>query len=398
MCPAVRPPAGHRHLRYVRAVDRIYFSRPYLAGMEYTNINASLATTSWHGDGDFTQRATEWLLERTQARGALLTTSCTHALELAAILLRLGPGDEVIVPSFTFSATATAIASRGATPVFVDIEPRTMNLDPGCVEAAVTERTKAIFVVHYAGVACDLDAVQSIADKHGLAIVEDNAHGIGAYLRGQHLGTFGTFGTQSWHDTKNVTSGEGGALLVNDLQYLERAEIVREKGTNRAVFLRGQVDKYTWVDEGSSYLPSDLLAALLLAQFQRFEEIQDRRQYVWQAYAEGLPQWADNQGVELMHVPADRDQPAHMFYVMMPSHADQGGLIGHLRKEEIIATFHYQPLDSAPAGVRLGRTPEPCTVTADRASRLVRLPLHAGMSKADTTRVLEAVSSYRTHA
>lgn len=377
-------------------MDRIYFSRPYLAGMEYTNINASLATTSWHGDGDFTRRATAWLLDRTKAHGALLTTSCTHALELAAILLHLGPGDEVIVPSFTFSATATAIVSRGATPVFVDIEPTTLNVDPAAVEAAVTERTKAVFVVHYAGVACDLDAIQTIADRHQLAIVEDNAHGIGAYLRGQHLGTFGTFGTQSWHDTKNVTSGEGGALLINDGQYLERAEIIREKGTNRAVFLRGQVDKYTWVDEGSSYLPSDLLAALLLAQFERFEEIQDRRQYVWHSYADGLPSWAREQGVDLMHVPADRDQPAHMFYIVMPSHADQGGLISHLREKEIVATFHYQPLDSAPAGIRLGRTPSPCTVTADRSARLVRLPLHAGMSKADTQRVLEAVTSYRS--
>ena len=379
-------------------MERIYFSRPYLAGMEYTNINASLATTSWHGDGDFTRKATEWLLERTQASGALLTTSCTHALELAAILLRLDRGDEVIVPSFTFSATATAIASRGATPVFVDIDPRTMNLDPAAVEAAVTERTKAIFVVHYAGVACDLDAIQAIADRHGLAIVEDNAHGIGAYLRGQHLGTFGTFGTQSWHDTKNVTSGEGGALLINDLQYLERAEIVREKGTNRAVFLRGQVDKYTWVDEGSSYLPSDLLSALLLAQFERFEEIQDRRQYVWHRYAAELPSWAADQGVGLMEVPADREQPAHMFYVVMPTHADQAGLIGALREKEIVATFHYQPLDSSPAGQRLGRTPFPCTVTADRAVRLVRLPLHAGMSKTDTNRVLEAVTAYRNQA
>lgn len=364
--------------------------------MEFTHLNASLASTSWHGDGEFTQRATDWLRERTGAKGALLTTSCTHALELASILLHLGPGDEVIVPSFTFSATATAIASRGATPVFVDIEPRTLNLDPEAVEAAVTDRTKAIFVVHYAGVACDLDAIQRIADRHGLAIVEDNAHGIGASLRGQHLGTFGTFGTQSWHDTKNVTSGEGGALLINDPQYIERAEIVREKGTNRAVFLRGQVDKYTWVDEGSSYLPSDLLAALLYGQFQRFDEIQERRQYVWHSYADALSQWAQEQGVELMHVPEDREQPAHMFYVMMPTHEDQSGLISHLREREIIATFHYQPLDSAPAGLRLGRTPSPCVITADRSSRIVRLPLHAGMSHADTARVIDAVTSYRT--
>jgi dTDP-4-amino-4,6-dideoxygalactose transaminase len=372
----------------------IRFSEPFRAGLEGKYVGEALATSVWHGDGAFTARATQWLVERTGAQDALLTTSCTHALELAGILLDLRPGDEVIVPSFTFSSTASAVAIRGATPVFVDVLPDTLNIDPACVEAAITERTKAIFVVHYGGVAVDLPALSALADRHGLAIVEDNAHGLGAYFRDQHLGTFGTFGTQSWHDTKNVTSGEGGALLVNDSRYTERAEIVREKGTNRSSFLRGEVDKYTWVDQGSSYLPSELLAALLLAQFERFDDIQRRRHAVWEGYAAGLGEWAAAQGVQRMVVPAERRHPAHLYFVVMPSHEDQTGLIRHLRERDIAATFHYQPLDSSPAGLRLGRTPSPCPVTADQALRLVRLPLYAGMTESDPQRVVEAVSGY----
>lgn len=375
--------------------QRIMFSQPYLAGLEGPFVNHALISTSWHGDGEYTAKATQWLLDKTGAGSALLTTSCTHALELAAILLEIGLGDEVICPSFTFSSTATAIAIRGATPVFVDVLPETMNIDPAAVEAAITPRTKAIFVVHYGGVAVDLDAIGAIAAAHGLKVVEDNAHGIGGYFRGRHLGTFGTFGTQSWHDTKNVTSGEGGAILINDEAYAERAEIVREKGTNRSRFLRGQIDKYTWVDQGSSFLPSDLLAALLYAQFERFDEIQERRQYVWHRYAEALPGWAAANGVQLMTEPPECEQPAHMFFTIMPSHADQMGLIAHLKERDIVATFHYQPLDSSEAGRRLGRTPNPCVVTADRSLRLVRLPMHAALLKKDVERVVEAVSEYR---
>lgn len=376
--------------------DRIFFSTPYLAGLEGPYVNLALLSTSWHGDGEYTRKATQWLVEKTGAGAALMTTSCTHALELAGILLELGPGDEVICPSFTFSSTAAAIAIRGATPVFVDCLPDTMNIDPAAVEAAITPRTKAVYVMHYGGVAVDLDAIAALAATHGLKVVEDNAHGIGAFFRGQHLGTFGTLGTQSWHDTKNVTSGEGGALLVNDPDLVQRAEIVREKGTNRARFLRGQIDKYTWVDQGSSYLPSDLLMALLYAQFERFDDIQARRHRVWDRYAADLPSWAQQQGVELMGVPEERIHPAHLFFCMMPSHNDQMGLIAHLRERDIVATFHYQPLDTSDAGVQLGRTPNPCEVTADRSLRLVRLPLHAGMSTDDIDRVVDAVSSYRT--
>lgn len=379
-------------------MNRILFSEPFRAGLESQYVAEALQGMNWQGDGPFTQRATDWLTTYTGAPHALLTTSCTHALELASILLDLGPGDEVIVPSFTFTSTATAVAIRGATPVFVDIEPETQNIDPQKAAAAVTDRTKAIYLVHYAGVAADVAALRAIADAHGLALVEDNAHSLGAYLDGQHLGTFGELATQSWHGTKNVACGEGGALLINNDAMVERAEIVREKGTNRSVFLRGAVDKYTWVDQGSSYLPSDILAALLMAQFDSFERIQALRHGVWDRYRSDLTGWAAEQGATLMSVPEGRQHPAHMFYLLMPRAEDQGGLIAHLKERDIVATFHYQPLDAAPAGQALGRTPEPCTVTADTAARLVRLPLHAGLTEQDLDRVVTGVTEYRTRA
>ncbi len=310
------------------------------------------------------------------------------------MLLRLGPGDEVIVPSFTFTSTATAVAIRGAVPVFVDIDPVTLNVDPALVEAAITANTRAIFVVHYGGIAADMPALLSIARRHGLEVVEDNAHALGASLDGKHLGTFGALATQSWHATKNIACGEGGALLINDSSLLERAEVIREKGTNRAHFLRGAIDKYTWVDQGSSYLPSDLLAAVLMAQLERFEEIQSLRHRVWNRYSSDLQDWAIQHGVGTMSVRPGVSHPAHMFYLMMPSPKDQAGLITHLAKQDIVAVFHYQPLDSAPAGLELGYTPEPCGVTADAAARLVRLPLHGGLTDGDLDRVLSAVTSY----
>lgn len=377
-------------------MDRVLFTTPYATGLESEYVTQALASGFWQGDGPFTERATQWLEDYTGSHDALLTTSCTHALELAALLLELGPGDEVIVPSFTFSSTATAIAIRGATPVFVDVVPDTLNVDPELVEAAITPATKAVFFVHYGGVAADLDALQDIATRHGLVLVEDNAHSLGAYFRGRHLGTFGTFATQSWHATKNVACGEGGALLINDPAYIERAEIIREKGTNRSRFLRGQIDKYTWVDQGSSFLPSELLAAVLMAQFEKFDEIQAARHRVWNAYDETLGRWAADQGVETMHVPDDCQHPAHLYYLMMPTPEDQEAIISHLKGLGIVAPFHYQPLDSAPAGRALGRTPRPCAVTADRSMRLVRLPLHAGLTDSDVERVLEGVQSYRS--
>ena len=375
-------------------MKRILFSEPYAAGLESHYLGEALASGVWQGDGGFTARATAWLEEYTGAPHALLTTSCTHALELAAMLLRLGPGDEVIVPSFTFTSTATAVATRGAVPVFVDVDPVTLNLDPASVENAITERTRAIFVVHYGGIAADMAALMSIADRHQLQIVEDNAHALGASLDGQHLGTFGALAGQSWHATKNVACGEGGALLINDVSLRERAEAIREKGTNRAHFLRGAVDKYTWVDQGSSYLPSDLLAAVLLAQFERFDEIQRLRHRVWDRYDRDLDPWSRQHGITRMQVRPGVSHPAHLFYVMMPSAADQAGLIAHLAENDIVAAFHYQPLDSAPAGRALGVTPEPCRVTAAAAARLVRLPLHAGLGDDDIERVVAAVTSY----
>ena len=377
------------------AVDRVMFSEPFRTGREERYLAEVLESRLWHGDGSFTKRATDWLVAFTSTHAAMLTTSGTHALEMAALLLDLGPGDEVIVPSFTFSSTATAVAMRGATPVFVDVREETLNIDPEKANAAVTPRTKAIFVLHYGGVAAEMGPLLKLAGDHDLRVVEDNAHGIGAYLDGQHLGTFGTFGMQSWHDTKNITSGEGGALLLNDPAYFERAEIVREKGTNRARFLRGAVDKYTWVDVGSSFLPSELVAAVLMAQFDHFDAIQARRHAVWDHYAQGLVEWAELIGARVMTVPESRRHPAHVFYVVMPGPADQLGLIAHLAAHDIVATFHYQPLDTSPAGQALGRAPEPCDVTASAAARLVRLPLHAGMSDSAAQRVSEAVRAYR---
>jgi dTDP-4-amino-4,6-dideoxygalactose transaminase len=371
------------------------FSQPYRTGLEESYLAEALSSTLWHGDGEFTKRVTDWLNDRTGALASLLTPSGTQALELAALLLELGPDDEVLCPSFTFPSTATAIALRGATPVFVEIDGSTMNIDADAAADAVTDRTRAIFVVHYGGVAADLDALLQISERHQIALVEDNAHGMGGYFDGKHLGTFGTFGAQSWHDTKNFTCGEGGALLINALEFRERAEILREKGTNRSQFLRGQVDKYTWVDLGSSYLPSEFQAALLMSQFASYDEIQARRHHVWDSYAEYLKPWAGEHGVDLMTVPERREHPAHLYYLVLPTHADQVAFIDRLAEHGVVAPFHYQPLHLSPAGVRLGRTPSPCTITVDRSQRLVRLPLHAGMTEGDIDRVLSEVTAYR---
>ncbi|WP_377643919.1 dTDP-4-amino-4,6-dideoxygalactose transaminase [Oryzobacter terrae] len=377
------------------AVAQVRLTRPHRVGREEEYIARVLASPMWHGDGEFTRRADAWLRELTGAPAVLTTPSCTHALELAAILLDLGPGDEVICPSFTFTSTATAIAIRGATPVFVDVRPDTLNLDVSLVEAAITERTRAVFVVHYGGIAADIDRLVALTEARGLHLVEDNAHGLGGYWNGRHLGTFGGLATQSFHDTKNLTSGEGGALLINDESLRGRAEVVREKGTDRSSFLRGEVDKYTWQDVGSSFLMSEVSAALLVAQSEGFEVMQARRHEVWDRYAEQLAPWAADVGATTMVVPEGNDHPAHVYYVLMPSADDQPGLMAHTGAREVTTVFHYQPLDSSPAGRRLGRTPHPCTVTRDVASRIVRLPLHPGLSEDDVERVVDAVTSYR---
>ncbi|RJO69308.1 dTDP-4-amino-4,6-dideoxygalactose transaminase [Nocardia panacis] len=375
--------------------DRVIFSRPYRASRELANLEAVLDSDHSHGDGRFTKSATAKLKAITGAPHALLTTSCTHALELGALLLELGPDDEVIVPSFAFTSAATSIALRGATCVFVDIDTRTGNIDPVAVAEAITARTKAVLVMHYGGVAADMDALLDLAERHGLAIIEDNAHGLGGAWRGRRLGTLGTLGTQSFHDTKNVHCGEGGALLLNDEILMGRAEIMREKGTDRARFLRGQVDKYSWQDIGSSYLPSELNAAVLDAQLDDFETIQKERHRVWDTYAAALPEWAARKGVHLMHVPAEAEHTAHLYYLRMPTEDSRDGLIAHLAGRGIVAPFHYVPLDSSAAGLKYGRTPVACVRSAEFSGTLVRLPLWPMLTESQLTRVVEGITDYR---
>ncbi|MBB5917697.1 dTDP-4-amino-4,6-dideoxygalactose transaminase [Nocardia transvalensis] len=376
------------------STDRIIFSRPYRAARELANLEAVLSSDQSHGDGPFTAAATAKLKEITGAPHALLTTSCTHALEMAGLLLELGPDDEVIVPSFAFTSTATAMALRGATCVFADIDERG-NIDADSVAAAVTERTKAIVVIHYGGVAAEMDRLLAVADAYGLAIVEDNAHGLGGTWRGRPLGSIGTAGALSFHDTKNVHCGEGGAVLLTDEILMGRAEIIREKGTDRARFLRGAVDKYSWQDIGSSYLPSELNAAVLDAQLAEFEAIQAGRFRVWNSYAAALPDWAARNDVRLMEVPADREHTAHLYYLRTPTERTRDDLIDHLRAQGISAPFHYVPLDSSPAGLKLGRTPNPCTRTAEFSSTLIRLPLWPALTDTQVNRVVEAVTAFQ---
>ncbi|MFI6047359.1 dTDP-4-amino-4,6-dideoxygalactose transaminase [Nocardia sp. NPDC051321] len=376
------------------STDRIIFSRPFRARRELANLETVLGSDQSHGDGPFTATATEKLKVITGAPHALLTTSCTSALEMAGLLLQLGPDDEVIVPSFAFTSTATAMALRGATCVFADIDLNTGNLDPESVAAAVTERTKAVVVIHYGGVAADMERLLALAHTHGFAIVEDNAHGLGGRWRGRPLGTLGSLGTLSFHDTKNVHCGEGGALLLTDEILMARAEIIREKGTDRARFLRGAVDKYSWQDIGSSYLPSELNAAVLDAQLDEFDTIQAGRHRVWDAYAAALPEWAARNDIQLMTVPGDREHTAHLYYLRTPTEERRDDLIAHLRARGIVAPFHYVPLDSSPAGLKLGRTPHPCVRSAEFSGTVVRLPLWPDLTDEQVGRVIEGVTDF----
>ena len=356
-------------------------------------FDESLASLAQPIDGPFTQRATDLLRTLVGGGDCLLTTSCTHALEMTAILLDLQPGDEVVMPSFTFVSTANAFALRGAVPVFVDIRPDTLNIDETRIEEAITERTRAVVVVHYGGVGCDMDAIEAIAARHGLPVIEDNAHGLGGSYRGRPLGSFGAMATQSFHSTKNVSCGEGGALVVNDHRFHDRAEIIREKGTNRSQFFRGMVDKYRWVDAGSSYLPSDILAAALTAQLEAFDQTQERRHQIWSAYDVELSGWARAQGITTPSVPAECAHPAHVYQIQLPAPHDRKAFIDALAAEGITAPFHYIPLHSSPYGEHAGRT-HGCPVTEHVADRLVRLPLFAGLTDEDLTRVIEVVTSF----
>lgn len=374
--------------------DYIPYNQPAVTGRELEYMARAVAAGHISGDGPFTKACHQHLEKLSGARRALLTTSCTHALEMCALLLNLGPGDEVICPPFTFVSTVNALVLRGAKPVFVDIRPDTLNLDETLIEAAITPRTRAILVVHYAGVACAMDVIADIARRHHLAIVEDNAHGLFGTFRGERLGSFGTMATLSFHETKNLTAGEAGALLLNDEQLIERAEILREKGTNRARFFRGQVDRYTWVDVGSSYLPSDILAAYLLAQIEGHEAIQARRQAIWRRYATELASWAEARGIGLPTVPDGCQHPAHIFYLMLPSLAMRTALIEYMKAKRILLVFHYQPLHLSDMGQKLGGAAGQCPVTERAADCLVRLPLFYQLTDAEQTRVLETLTAF----
>jgi dTDP-4-amino-4,6-dideoxygalactose transaminase len=372
----------------------VWFNRPAVTGRELDNMREALASGHISGDGSFTARCHTRLAELTGAHRVFLTTSCTHALEIAMLLLDLRPGDEVICPSFTFVSTANAIALRGATPVFVDVRADTLNLDERLLAAAMTPRTRAIIVVHYAGVGCEMDAVLDLAARRGLMVVEDNAHGLFGHYKGRRLGSFGAVSTLSFHETKNVTCGEGGAIVVNDPRHVERVEVLREKGTNRTRFFRGQVDKYTWVDVGSSYLPSDLLAAYLLAQLESVERIQARRQALWSRYARDLADWAARTDVRLPIVPGHCHHPAHIFYLLFASLDVRTAFIAHLRAHNVLALFHYQPLHLSDMGRRFGGRPGQCPVTERVADCLVRLPLFYQMTDEEQRIVIDAACRF----
>ena len=377
-------------------VYRIPFNRPALVGQELSYVQAAIEEGHTAGDGPLTQRCSEILAGWVGGGRVLLTTSCTHALEMCALLLGIEKGDEVIVPSFAFVTTAGAFALHGAKPVFVDVRPDTLNIDESRLREKITDRTKAIVVLHYAGVGCEMDAILEIANETGVPVVEDNAHGLLGFYRGKELGSFGCLATQSFHETKNFICGEGGALVVNRMHWLERAEVLREKGTDRSRFLRGQIDKYTWVDVGSSYLPSEILAAFLLAQLEARDEIQRQRQVIWGRYAQELGPWAQGQGVGLPRVPKYCTHPAHLFYLMLPSAQARARLIDHLGKRGILAVFHYQALHMSSMGQGFGAEPGQCPVAEKASDRLLRLPLYWGLTEAEQREVIEAVSEFQT--
>lgn len=371
----------------------IPFNRPSLVGQEMTYIAQAVASGQIAGDGPFTRKCRALFERELGVATALLTTSCTHALEMAALLLDTQPGDRVIIPSFTFVSTANAFVLRGARPVFIDIRPDTLNLDETQLEKLISPDTKAVVAVHYAGVGCAMDVILEIAQKYGVPVVEDNAHGLFGKYKGKYLGTFGCLATLSFHETKNFSCGEGGALLLNDPRYRERAEVIREKGTNRSRFFRGEVDRYTWVDIGSSYLPSDVLAAFLYAQLEQRERIQATRRRIWECYDRQLQDWAQEHGVRLPIVPSTCEQAYHMFYMLMPSLEQRQALIAHLKALGILSVFHYLPLHLSSMGRSWGYGPGDCPVTEDVSDRLLRLPLFNDMSQQEQDRVLAAILS-----
>lgn len=374
---------------------RISFNRPPFVGKETEYIKEAVEKNGMIcGDGPFTKKCSQWMKERFQTKNVLLTTSCTHALEMAAFLADIQPGDEVIMPSYTFVSTADAFVLRGATCVFVDIRPDTMNIDETKIEEAITEKTKAIVPVHYAGVSCAMDEIMAIAKKYNLKVVEDAAQGVNAFYKGKALGTIGDFGCYSFHETKNYSMGEGGALLIRSREYNEKAEILREKGTNRSKFFRGQVDKYTWVDYGSSYLPSELNAAYLWAQLQRADEINEDRFRNWDQYYKALKPLEEAGKLELPKIPEDCVHNAHMFYIKCKNLEERTALIAYLKSHGVGAVFHYIPLHSAPAGQMYGRLAGKDVYTTRESERLMRLPLYYGLSRAECKSVSDLVHTF----
>lgn len=374
--------------------EMINFNVPPFTGKEMEYIMKTVKDHKICGDGDFTKKCNGWLENKTGTKKALLTTSCTHATELAALLVNVKAGDEVIMPSYTFVSTANAFVLRGAVPVFVDIRPDTMNIDERKIEAAITNKTVGIVPVHYAGVACEMDTIMDIAKRHNLWVIEDAAQGIMSTYKGKALGTFGEFGCFSFHETKNYSMGEGGALLIRDEKYIEDAEILREKGTNRSKFYRGQIDKYTWVDQGSSYLPSDMNAAYLWAQLEMAEEINDVRLAVWNKYYTELKQLAEEGEIELPTVPADCVHNAHMFYIKTKDIEERTRLIDFLKENGILSVFHYIPLHSALAGLKFGRFYGEDEYTTKESERLLRLPLYYGLKDEEVDYICSKVKEF----
>jgi len=373
------------------SVVKIPFNKPYMTGRELSFIAQAHVNGHLAGDGAFTKKCNAWLEQRTGSRRALLTHSCTAALEMAAILADIQPGDEIIMPSFTFVSTANAFVLRGGVPVFVDVRPDTLNIDETKIEEAITLRTKAIAPVHYAGVGCEMDAIMAIAQKHNLLVIEDAAQGIMSTYRGRPLGSIGQLGTLSFHETKNVISGEGGALLINDARFTDRAEIIREKGTNRSQFFRGQVDKYTWVDIGSSYLPSDIIAAFLWAQLEDAHQLTRRRLEIWNIYHRAFEDLERRKLLRRPIIARDCEHNAHMYYLLLPNLEKRTILIDSLRKNGVQAVFHYIPLHNSPAGKKYGRSVGDLAVTLDLSERLVRLPFWLDLEP-HIERVIELVA------
>jgi dTDP-4-amino-4,6-dideoxygalactose transaminase len=374
--------------------SKIPFNKPFIAGRELFHVARAVTLGNVAGDGHFTQQCSGVFESTYNIDKVLMTPSCTAALEMAAMLCDLGPDDEVIMPSFTFVSTANAVARTGARPVFVDIRPDTLNLDENLVEDAITSKTKAILPVHYAGVACEMDRIMQIADQHDLVVIEDAAQGVNSFYNGRALGSIGHLGCYSFHETKNYICGEGGALCINDTQFVERAEILRDKGTNRQQFFRGQVDKYTWVDVGSSYVPSEITCAFLYGQLEMLEPIAERRRKIYEFYLQGLRP-LESQGVlQLPHIPQECQSNFHMFYVLLPDRAARDGLMDHLMQQGVHSVFHYIPLHNSPMGLRLGNQSLTLPITEDISGRLLRLPLFYEITEEEQARVVDGIGEY----